>query len=136
MQTSTKYWLIGGGATAIVGGIVWWGLRKKGDAVMEPTYEASKQLSEADKAVFEQGIMRIAMTKATLDKATMDQLYAIAIKAGLPKTAMMVRSILMDGKPGGPNYAPPPTDELWPGLTISVRAFISQEMKKLKAGVA
>lgn len=140
MEDGTKLGLLGGGVAVLVGGLAYMtGRQRKRDAVMDPSYQtptAPTALNAVDLAVFEQGMVRLAMQQAALDKATMDRLYALAIKGGLPKTAMTIKSIATDGKPGGPNYVATPGDEMWPGSTMSVRDYLAQKMAALKAGVA
>lgn len=88
-------------------------------------------LDAVEMAVFENGLMRIAMNKTALDKETMERLYNLAIKAKLPKLAATIHSIATDGKPSGPNYVPTPTDELWPGSTKSVAQYLNDQLKLL-----
>lgn len=89
--------------------------------------------ADADLLILQQHLQRIAMHGKALAKDDMDRAYAIAIKFGMPKTAATIRSIAVDGKPGGPTYVALPIDEKWPGTQLSSRAFIAQAMNALKS---
>lgn len=140
MQSSTKLWLLTGSVAAGVGGLaIFLGRERKADATLTPTFEppvTATKLNAAELAVFEQYFMRIAMSKKALSQPEMDKLFGLAVKAGLVKTSATIRSIAGDGVSGGPNYVPLPTDELWPGSTMSVGEYIVHRLNQLKAGVA
>ena len=140
MKASTKLWLLTGGTAAVVGGLaIMLARRIKADLPLEPTFKppvTATKLNAAEIAVFEQGLMRIAIHKKSLTRGEMDRLFGLAVKAGLPKTSQTIRSIEGAGAPGLPGYVPLPTDELFPGSTMNVREYISHKMKQLKAGVA
>lgn len=87
-----------------------------------------------DKTLLDQVLLRIAINKKAQPKVDMDRAYAIAISARMPKTAMTLRSIAIDGKPGGPNYVMLPADENWPGTNTSVRAYVTERVASLGPG--
>jgi hypothetical protein len=130
-------WIVGGGLTVGVLGLsVMAGRARRGTpgaAPLDPQAQAKKAVADLPKTILAQHLIRIAMTGKALPKPDMDRAYSAAVALKLPKTALTVRSIATDGKPGGSNYSPLPLDENWPGTQESVRQFISNAMKALSA---
>lgn len=120
-----KLAIVGGALTAVSIGLIINEARKRSGATPGP------DISALDKTLLDQALTRIWMTKKALPKADMDRAYTIAINARMPKTAMTLRSIATDGKPGGPNYVMLPLDENWPGTNMSVRGYLTERVASL-----
>lgn len=114
-------------------GLTWWASRRKAPS---PPGEAedeklAEEAAKVQKTILEQHLVRIAMHKKALPAADMDRAVQIAGNLGLTQTVATLDSIAEDGRPGGPNYVPLPTAELWPGTKKSVRRYIAEAMQKL-----